>query len=127
LIEDLLAPIFDSDRKAERLGKVLSGVRQMCLSGKHDEASFEGRPIPIDHNDAVLAFLMTSAAISYLEQLPLLEQAQVGASGTRSRSRRRSRRPRAEGLAPAIGAVEAKPAEPAAMPPAPSSEAAPPK
>ncbi|HEX6513432.1 MAG TPA: hypothetical protein VF157_14095, partial [Chloroflexota bacterium] len=61
LVQDLTAPMFDSERKAERLGRLLSAVRQMCLSGKHDEASFEGRPIPVDHNDAMLAFLMTSA------------------------------------------------------------------
>jgi hypothetical protein len=118
LIQDLLAPIFESDRKADRLGKVMSGVRQMCLSGKHDEASFEGRPIPVDHNDAVLAFLMTSAAISYLEQLPLSEQTQLGAAGA-PRTRRRSHRRPAEGAStPSAAPVEAKPPE-AGPPPAP--------
>src|SRR5579862_8340592 len=99
LVQDLTAPLFDSDRKAERLGRVLSAVRQMCLSGKHDEASFEGRPIPVDHSDAMLAFLMTSAAVSYLEQLPLQDVVARGAAG-RARSRRRPRRPSADGAGP---------------------------
>src|SRR5579862_3735085 len=102
LVEDLLAPIFDSERKAERLGRVLSGVRQMCLSGKHDEATFDLRPIPVDHSDAMLAFLMTSAAISYLEQLPLQDLASR-VLPSRSRSRRRPRRaptPAGDGAAP---------------------------
>ncbi|MHB8619241.1 MAG: hypothetical protein ACYDAG_06700 [Chloroflexota bacterium] len=96
LVQDLLGPTLDSDRKAERLGRVFSGIRQMCLSGKHDEATIESRPIPIDHHDATMAFLMTSAAISYLEQLPL-ESAMAGRRGVagtgRSRARRRPRRP----------------------------------
>ncbi|MBV9119940.1 MAG: hypothetical protein JOZ39_04475 [Chloroflexi bacterium] len=91
LVQDLVGPIFDSARKAERLGKVLSGVRQMCLSGKHDEASLEGRPIPVDHNDANLAFLMTSAAIAYLEQLPLEFATQQAAARSRRRRGRRGR------------------------------------
>ena len=113
LIEDLLGPVFESERKAERLGKVLSGVRQMCLSGKHDEATLESKPIPVDHNDAMLAFLMTSAAISYLEQLPLQAKTAGRAASTRSRSRRRSRRPaaRPEGAAPGPEAKEASPRE----------------
>ncbi len=96
LVQQLLGPIFDSDRKAERLGRVFSGIRQMCLSGKHDEASLDTRPIPVDHNDATLAFLMTSAVISYLEQLPLAQaKAPTGGaiSAGRPRTRRRPRRP----------------------------------
>lgn len=124
LIQDIAAPIFDSDRKAERLGKVLSGVRQMCLSGKHDEATFEGRPIPVDHNDAMLAFLMTSAAISYLEQLPLQDIGRLGTAGSRARSRRRTRGPRSEGApstqAPVMPAAPAAQA-PATPPPVPAA------
>jgi hypothetical protein len=117
LVQDLTAPLFDSERKAERLGRVLSGVRQMCLSGKHDEATFDGRPIPVDHSDAMLAFLMTSAAISYLEQLPLQEAVMRGEAG-RSRSRRRPRRPAGNGTGP--------PPEPAVEPaPEPAATAAP--
>ena len=96
LVQDMLAPIFDSDRKAERLAKVFSGIRQMCLSGKHDEATMDNRAIPVDHNDATLAFLTTSAAISYLEQLPLDEVKPgrgTASQGGRPRPRRRSRRP----------------------------------
>ncbi|GEM_PF-2868032 len=116
LVEDVLGPIFDSQRKAERLGRVLSGVRQMCLSGKHDEASLDTMPIPVDHNDAVLAFVMTSAAISYLEKLPL-QEAQSAIAGARARTRRRSRRPRGEVAAPAPKTEVAAPEKEAAPPP----------
>jgi len=112
LVQDLVAPIFDSDRKAERLGRVLTGLRQMCLSGKHDEATLDGRPIPVDHNDAMLAFLMTAAAVGYLEQLPL-EDGMRGGGSPRGQTRRRSRRPRAGGADGAQPAPqpEAKPGD----------------
>jgi hypothetical protein len=110
LVQDLVAPVFDSDRKAERLGKVLSGIRQMCLSGKHDEAAFEGRPIPVDHSDAMLAFLMTSAAVSYLEQLPLEDRV---IQGPLARPRRRGGRGRRLG---SDGAAPPEPAEVSAAP-----------
>ena len=96
LVQDLVAPIFDSDRKAERLGRLLTGLRQMCLSGKHDEATLDGRPIPVDHHDAMLAFLMTAAAVGYLEQLPL-EAGMRGGGQRQLQARRRSRRPRSAG------------------------------
>lgn len=129
LVQDLLAPMFDSDRKAERLGRLFSAVRQMCLSGKHDEATFEGRPIPVDHHDAVMAFLMTSATIAYLNQLPLAERltSRTGATG-RPRTRRRPDRPRATNGAspsPAPPAAEPEPAPPAAAETAPAPTAAP--
>ena len=120
LVQDLVAPIFDSERKAERLGRVLTGLRQMCLSGKHDEAPPDGRPIPVDHRDAVLAFLMTSAAISYLEQLPLEEA--LAAGRRRSSTRRRSRRGRAAG-ADGAQPPAPPPAEPE-PPPAPPTDVA---
>jgi hypothetical protein len=142
LVQELVAPIFDSDRKAERLGRLLTGLRQMCLSGKHDEATFDGRPIPVDHQDAMLAFLMTSAAIAYLEQLPLQERAGIAPSGgiapTRT-PRRRSRRARpagadsaqVEAAAPlSAGPPLAAPSRPVPAPapvepePAPAAEAA---
>jgi len=117
LVQDLVAPIFDSERKGERLGRLLSGLRQACLSGKHDEAMADGRPIPVDHNDAMLAFLMTSAAVSYLEQLPLDERLLSGRGGaargrTRRRAPRQQRPPGGDGAQPA-----------AETPPAPSPEA----
>jgi hypothetical protein len=92
----------------------------MCLSGKHDEATLEGRPIPIDHHDAVMAFLMTSAAIAYLDQLPLEESlAATRAAGERSRTRRRPARARTAEPAPAAAAEpEPEPAPVAAASPA---------
>jgi HEPN domain-containing protein len=118
LVQDLLSPLVDSDRKGERLGRLLSGLRQMCLSGKHDEASLEGRPIPVDHQDALLAFLMTSATIAYLEQLPLeqgLGRRRLGPDG-RSRTRRRTPRPRSSDGAGPTPPPEAE--QPVEQPPA---------
>ncbi|MBV8085382.1 MAG: hypothetical protein JO247_11265, partial [Chloroflexi bacterium] len=118
LVFDLTEPIFDSGRKADRLGKVLSGIRQMCLSGKHDEAGFEGKPIPIDHKDAELAFLMTAAAISYLDGMPLEDAAhEAGSRNRRRRSRRGGATP--EMTAPP-GPREASQGRPAAVAAAPA-------
>jgi hypothetical protein len=133
LVFDLTEPIFDSGRKADRLGKVLSGIRQMCLSGKHDEAGFEGKPIPIDHKDAELAFLMTAAAISYLEGMPLEDAARQASSPSR---RRRSRRGRGDtgtpetamptlAHAPAAARPASVAAAPAASAPATQEQGAP--
>ncbi len=119
LVQDLIAPIFDSSRKAERLGRLFTGLRQMCLSGKHDEPTPEGRPIPVDHNDAMLAFLMTSAALSYLEQLPLEQSLSAGRGGVAGRPRRR-RPPRQR----AAGGDGAQPAATTPEPEAPAPEPA---
>jgi hypothetical protein len=126
LVQDLVAPIFDSDRKAERLGRLLTGLRQMCLSGKHDEATFDGRPIPVDHADAQLAFLATSAAVAYLESLPLDANLRRTSGGeTAAPRRRRSRRPRsAAGDSAQPESAPATPQAAAPPPPAPEPEAA---
>jgi hypothetical protein len=129
LVQDLVAPIFDSDRKAERLGRLLTGLRQMCLSGKHDEATLDGRPIPVDHNDAMLAFLMTAAAVGYLEQLPL-EAGMRGGSPRQAPARRRSRRSHggsdsAQPAPPQEPEAVPAPHPPAAAPPAPAAIASP--
>jgi len=117
LVQDLVGPIFDSDRKGERLGRLLTGLRQWCLSGKHDEATPDGRPIPIDHNDAMMAFLMTSAAVSYLEQLPLEERMLArGVALARPRTRRRAPRPRTPSGDGAQPAPEPAPAPPVEAP-----------